>query len=153
MFSKVVKLLSVLLAAAVASVAMPAMANVDATFATGGIAEYSGPNANQNSNVKSFGALGISRIVMSQAGSSWGGTQGNDLDVTVTIYFNDTTSYQFSGVLNWQLNDGGSAIPVSYFGVTTATPIADANDRYGRTSQSNSKTYILVLPSKVASSN
>ena len=51
------------------------------------------------------------------------------------------------------MNDGGSAIPVQYFGVTTATPVDDALDLYSRTSPSLSKTYILVLPSKVSSSN
>ncbi len=153
MLSKVVKFVTVLIAAAVASLAMPAVAAVTATFTTGGIAEYSGPNANQNSNVKDFSTLGITKIEMSQGGSSWGGTQGNDTTVTMTIFFNDSTTYQFTGVLNWQLNDGGAAVPVKYFGVTTATVVADANDRYTRSSASLKKTYILVLPSKVATTN
>jgi hypothetical protein len=75
MLSKVVKFLTVLIAAAVASLAMPAAAAVTATFTTGGIAEYSGPNANQNDNVRDFSTLGITKIEMSQGGSSWGGTR------------------------------------------------------------------------------
>ncbi|MEY4055088.1 MAG: hypothetical protein RL519_423 [Pseudomonadota bacterium] len=71
----------------------------------------------------------------------------------MTIFFNDSTTYQFTGVLNWQLNDGGAAIPVKYFGVTTSTVVPDGDDRYTRTSASLKKTYILVLPSKVATTN
>lgn len=112
MLSKVVKFLTVIIAAAIASLAMPAAAAVTATFTTGGIAEYSGPNANQNDQVRDFSTLGITKIEMSQGGSSWGGTQGNDTTVTMTIFFNDSTTYQFTGVLNWQLNDGGAAVPV-----------------------------------------
>lgn len=89
---------------------------------------------------------------MTQGGAKWGGTQGNDTTVTLTIEFTDTTTTSFTGVLNWQLNDGGNAIPVTYFGVTTATVVPDATDRYTRTSNTFKKTYILVLPSKVASS-
>jgi len=55
--------------------AAPAAANVSATFNDGGIAEYSN-NANQNSNTRSFATLGISNIVLSQSGSSWGGDSG-----------------------------------------------------------------------------
>jgi hypothetical protein len=127
--------------------ASAAMAAVSATFTTGAIAEYSGVNANQNDNVKSFSQLGITKIVMSQTGSGWGGTQGNDLNVNITIHFSDTTTYSFAGALNWQLNDGGNAIPVSYFGVTAPTTIADADDRYVRSSGTLKKTYILVCGS------
>lgn len=121
MFRKIMRIVSAVFAISAAGFASPAIADVSATFTTGAIAEYSGPNANQNSNTKSFGTIGISKIVMSQGGSTWGGTQGNDTAVTLTIHFTDATTYQFTGVLNWQLNDGGAAIPVSYFGVTTAT--------------------------------
>lgn len=53
-------------------IAAPAFAAVSAEFTTGAIAEYSNNNANQNSNSKSFGTLGISKIVMSQGGGTWG---------------------------------------------------------------------------------
>ena len=138
--------------AILAFIATPAMASVSAEFTTGAIAEYSGPNGNQNDNTRSFGTLGITKIVMSQGGSTWGGSQGNDLQVTMTIHFSDNTTKQFAGVLNWQLNDGGSSVPVSYFGVTTQTAVPDSDDRYTRSNPLFNKTYILVLPSKVVSS-
>ena len=122
---------------------------VQATFTTGAIAEYSGPNANQNSNSRSFGTLAITRIVMSQSGSTWGGSQGNDLSVGLKIYFSNNTTYTINdAVLNWQKNASGGG--VDYFGVTTASVAPDASDGYVRSSQSLSKTYILVLPSRTA---
>ena len=147
--AKVIALIAALLLGAAANTALAA---VSAEFSTGAIAEYSGP-ANQNDNSTDFASLGISKIVMSQNGSQWGGSQGNDTSVTLTIYYSGGGTYSFTGALNWQLNDGGAAIPVQYFGVTTATPIDDTLDLYPRTSPSLSKTYILVLPSKVTSSN
>lgn len=133
-------------------IAAPAFAAVSAEFTTGAIAEYSSNNANQNSNSKSFGTLGITKIAMTQSGSSWGGTQGNDLSVTLTIYFSDNTTYTMNdAVLNWQKNASGGG--VTYFGVTTASVAPDASDRYTRSLQTLKKTYILVLPSKVATAN
>lgn len=132
--------------------ASSALASVSADFTTGAIAEYSSNNANQNSNSQGFSTLGISKIVMSQAGSTWGGTQGNDLSVTLTIHFTDNSTYSFSNaVLNWQKNASGGG--VTYFGITTSSVVPDADDRYTRSNSSLKKTYILVLPSQVASSN
>ena len=141
------------LAVLLAFAATPASAQVAAEFFNGAIAEYSASNANQNDNTRSFSSLGITKIVMSQTGGRWGGTQGNDLNVTLTIYFSDSTTTSFSGALNWQLNDGGNAIPIDYFGVTTTTDVSDTTDRYTRSSGTLKKTYILVLPSKLVSSN
>ena len=139
----------------VALTAVPAKAQVEATFSKGGIAGYSGPNANKNSGVKSFDQLRITKIVMSQGGSSWGGTQGNDLSVTLTIYYlnelnNEVASTPFAGVLNWQQNSIGGG--VDFFGVTTSSVISNTVDRYSLTGSNTSKTYILVLPSKIATS-
>ena len=71
MFRSIFKLVP-LVAAVVAS---PAMAQTSADFTTGAIAEYSSNNANRNDNSKSFATLGIQKITMSQAGTSWGGAK------------------------------------------------------------------------------
>jgi VCBS repeat-containing protein len=145
MFRMIFKFVAVVVAIA----ATPAFAQVSAEFTTGAIAEYSSSNANRNDNSKSFGTLGITKIVMSQSGASWGGTQGNDLSVNLTIQFSDNTTYTInSAVLNWQKNAPGGG--VDYFGVTTSAVVPDASDRYARSSSLLKKTYILALPSKVA---
>ena len=56
-------LFAILVGSWAAFAATAATASVSADFTTGAIAEYSGPNANQNSNARSFGTLGISKIV------------------------------------------------------------------------------------------
>ena len=147
MFRSIFKFVAVL----AAMVASPAFAQVSATFVTGAIAEYSGTNANRNDNAKSFATLGITNITMTQAGDSWGGTQGNDLSVTIKINFSDSTSFTINNaVLNWQKNKTGGG--VEYFGVTTSAVVPDADDRYARTTTSLKKTYILVLPSGISPS-
>lgn len=95
------KLLALLVASWAALAASAAAASVSADSTTGAIAEHSGPNTNQNSNARSFGTLGISKIVMPQGGSQWGGSQGNGLQVTLTIHFTNNPTKQFTGVLNW----------------------------------------------------
>ena len=66
---RVAKAIALLAAILFGAAATPALAGVSAEFTTGAIAEYSGPNANQNDNSVDFASLGISKIVMSQNGS------------------------------------------------------------------------------------
>jgi len=162
MFRSIFKFVAVL----AALVASPAAAEVSATFNYGAIAEYQNSGL-QNVNAYSFDELQIASITMKQAGTGWGGTNGNDLSVTLTIDFIDASKPDLlitGAALNWQKNDGGSA-PL-YFGVTVATQVLDTADGYGATDGvfirgSNPpvlftrtrpyKTYILALPSKILS--
>ena len=125
--------------------ASPAIAEVSATFTTGAIAEYSGPNANQNDNAVSFenNNRAIESVVMSQAFEEWGGTQGNDKDVTLTINFYDGTSTTASGALNWVGKINGN---LKYFGVIFPT---QPSDGYVVSSARNLRTYILPIPAYV----
>ena len=122
-----------------------AMAEVAATFTTGAIAEYSGPNANQNDNAVSFANnnRAIESVVMSQSFEEWGGTHGNDKDVTLTINFYDGTSTRASGALNWVGKINGN---LKYFGVIFPT---QPSDGYVVSSARNFRTYILPIPDYV----
>jgi len=62
-------------------------ADVYATFSTGAIAEYSSNNANQNAHSTAFASAprAIESVTVVQSGETWGGTQGNDYDVSLVI--------------------------------------------------------------------
>ena len=152
MISKLLRSFALLICGMLAMAAGTAHA-ASATFVTGAIAEYEN-TANQNFNSTSFAELGISSIVMSQAGARWG-LQGNDAKVEMTINFTGGGSYSFNGILNWQLNASGT-IPVVYFGVLpdpVTSQVPDSSDNFAafRRSSTSKKTYILVLPSQSVS--
>ena len=132
-----------------------ARADVSATFTVSAIAEYSN-NANQNkdpisiANSAAFAnqgsnpsGEGLKSVTISQIGDKWGGTQGNDVSVVLTVTFSDDSSAQTNGALNWVLNKNGGGI--HYFGVTFDDGIGPA-EGYVFTNQGYKKTYILPLP-------
>ncbi|MCJ8192049.1 cadherin repeat domain-containing protein, partial [Sphingomicrobium aestuariivivum] len=120
---------------------------LNAEFQGGAIAEYTnGANGAQNGAL--FSALSISSIAISQdsATGEWGGTQGNDVDVTVTITYNDgTPTLVFPGAINWVKNAGQGNF--DWIGITTLT---NQNDGYTPPTAGASKTYILQFPQSSA---
>jgi len=121
-------------------IATSVTADVSATFNIAAVAEYEN-NANQNQNPALASSVGITSVIISQEGDTWGGTQGNDIDVKVTVNYTDTTSETVDGALNWVLNKSGGGI--HYFGVIFAT--TEPSDGYTPTTGFE-RTYILPLP-------
>ncbi|MEK9985887.1 MAG: hypothetical protein VW879_14200, partial [Opitutae bacterium] len=130
-------------------------ADVSATFTVAGIAEYNN-NANQNTDPVSISdstafakegsnasGEGLKSVTISQIGDEWGGTQGNDVSVVLTVTFSDDSTAQADGALNWVLNKNGGGI--HYFGVTFDNGTGPAEGFILR-NQGYSKTYILPLP-------
>ena len=81
-------------------------ADVSATFTVAGIAEYNN-NANQNTDPVSISdsaaftmegsnasGEGLKSVTISQIGDVWGGTQGNDVSVVLTVTFSDDSTVQ-----------------------------------------------------------
>ncbi len=119
-------------------------AQIYADFSFGAVAEWTN-NAHGNDTAKSFQALGITRARISQNSNSWGGTQGNDVDVQLTITKGsiDTT---VDATLNWVQNSSGGTI--NYFGLIFSDNVGPTTDGY-TLSSNHKKTYILPIPSKI----
>lgn len=114
-------------------------ATLSTTFTKGAIAEYT-TTPNQTSNAKLFSELNIARITISQNSDngSWGGTQGNDTNVTVTLTKTDGSSVQFAAAINWLQKTGNDP---DWIGLTiSATTVV--NDGY-TLSGATQKTYLL----------
>ena len=92
------------------------IAEVTATFTSGAIAEYSS-NANQNRNAVALASAprAIESVSISQLREEWGGTQGNDYDVSVTVKYYDGSNFQTTGSFNRVKNSSGGGI--NYFGI------------------------------------
>ena len=114
-------------------------AEPSATWTSGVVAEYANTNAHINNGAVAFKNINISSVVISQPGSTvWGGTQGNDKAVTVTINFDDGKQVEVAGSINW--TNQSSLI---YFGVTFATTF---DDTYSFLDSLNKVTYVFPLP-------
>ena len=118
-----------------------AMAEVVATFTTGAIAEFSN-NANHNRNAVALASSprAIESVTLAQTNEEWGGTQGNDYDVSVTVNFYDGSTLQTTGNFNWVKNASGGGI--NYFGIIFASQPSDGFV----TSAGYDRTYILPAP-------
>ena len=139
---------------ALLSVSVASQAEVSATFTTAAIAEYSSSNANQNQSSLSISdgggfstGQGLKSVTISQVGTVWGGTQGNDTGVTLTVTFQDDTTAAANGSLNWVKNKQGGGI--SYFGIVFPDFVGPA-DNYLFVDNTLKKTYILPLPGEEA---
>ncbi|MEN9717749.1 MAG: hypothetical protein RIQ99_627, partial [Pseudomonadota bacterium] len=103
---------SLLYTAAIVSVCAGASAaqasTVSATFTKGAVAEYPN-NANQTSNARLFGSLGIASMTISQASGTWGGSQGNDTTVNVTLTKTNGQTQTFTAAINWLQKTGNTA--------------------------------------------
>ena len=84
---------------------------VQAGFADGLLGESRLDNQrHQPENMKTFSTLGISQAIISQDSDdgTFGGSQGNDYDVTVTFLFSDGTTYSFPAAVNWRDTQGST---------------------------------------------
>ncbi len=110
---------------------------VSATFTKGAIAEYTN-GANQTSNARLFSQLGIQSIMISQASTTWGGTQGNDTTVNVTLTKTNGQVETFTAAINWLQKTGNTA---DWIGLTIS-PTTSVNDGF-TLSAGSQKTYLL----------
>ena len=102
-----------LVVAGLVSFSSSALGAVFADFDVGAIAEYTN-NAHGNENAVLLSAQGITNARISQESDTWGGTQGNDVDVSLTIT-KDGVDYSVPATLNWVLNAPANSI--YYFGL------------------------------------
>lgn len=115
-------------------------ATISATFTKGAVAEYD-KNANQTNNAQLLSTLGIKSITISQVTNdgTWGGSQGNDTNVSVSIKLtNGTVLPTFTAAINWLQKTGNKA---DWIGLTIAPGVAVA-DGYPLTA-TFFKTYLL----------
>ena len=128
--------LSMVLLALTTQVAMAATVSVG--FEEGFVGEYSN-NAHQPVSIKTFATLGIDSVVIDQnsTSSNFGGTQGNDYAVTLTIQFSNGSTRSFPSAVNWR--DGNT----DGIGVTVAAGVIDGTS-YSLRNGFN-KTYLLRL--------
>ena len=80
-----------------------------AQFNYGVVVSYSNSAHNGNS-IEQYADLNISNITLSPVTDDgrFGGTQGNDYDVTVTITFSDSTTQVLNSAINWRETNQGS---------------------------------------------
>ena len=133
-----------LVVAGLVSFSSSALGAVFADFDVGAIAEYTN-NAHGNENAVLLSAQGIANARISQESDTWGGTQGNDVDVSLTIT-KDGVDYSVPATLNWVLNAPANSI--YYFGLIFQDNVGPTEDGYVLTPGSN-KTYILPISSEI----
>ena len=120
--------------------AAQAQTRVSVGFEYGIIGEASS-NAHQPERGVLLSTLGISQVVISQLSNNgqFGGTQGNDFDVDVTILFTNGTTATFPAAVNWQ-DTAGSTVN----GIGLISPVGSAADGSGYTPQSGYRTSYLL---------
>lgn len=127
-----------------------AHAAVSATFTKGAVARYQASNVGTNANVTDsallFSDLGITSVTISQSGTStvWGGTQGNDTSVSVTVNRSGGQHpLTFAATLNW-VSSSCNGNGCDYIGLTFSDTV---NDGYPSLPAGFFKTYILQFNS------
>lgn len=120
----------------VVSPAMAATSTVSVTFTNGFIGEYAN-GAQQPLHSVLLGTLNIRSVVISQTtdDGTFGGSQGNDYSVNLTVNYSNGTSVTCASSINWLDKTGNF---VEGIGFTTA----NCNDGY-TLSASRDKTYLL----------
>jgi len=117
-------------------------ATATAGFTGGAIAEYTN-NAHQpnDATLLSFSTLNITEAIISDEtdDGTFGGTQGNDYDVTLTLRYSNGTVKSFNASVNWRDTQGKTLYGI---GLTTLGS-ADDGSSYSLTNNTYSKTYIL----------
>ena len=117
-------------------------ATATAGFTGGAIAEYIN-NAHQpnDATLLSFSTLNITEAIISDEtdDGTFGGTQGNDYDVTLTLRYSNGTVKSFNASVNWRDTQGKTLYGI---GLTTLGS-ADDGSSYSLTNNTYSKTYIL----------
>ena len=115
-------------------------AEVTARFEVGAIAEYTNAaHNNQNPSLFSQNPRSIESVLLKQSSEVWGGTQGNDSDVTLQINYFNGSVLTLSGAFSWVKNSGGGG-GINYFGVVFDV---QPNDGFPT---NNKRTYIFPLP-------
>ena len=78
-------------------------------FEGGFVAEYTN-NAHQPTRLQTFSTLGIKAAEISQQSDNgqFGGSQGNDYSVTVTLQFTDGSTRTFPAAVNWRDTQGST---------------------------------------------
>ena len=117
-----------------------AQTRVSAGFEYGIIGE-SEKNAHQPERGVLISTLGISQVVISQLSNNgqFGGTQGNDYEVDVSILFNNGTTTTFAAAVNWRDTSGSTNR-----GIGLIRPLGSAADGSGYTPQSGYYTSYLL---------
>jgi hypothetical protein len=115
-----------------------ASTTVSVGFENGFIGEYD-INAHQPESIKTFSTLGINSVIIAQQtdNGQFGGSQGNDYSVTVTILFSNGATSSFPAAVNWR--DGSN--PVHGIGLTVAPGTVDGTAYTTRSGFST--TYLL----------
>ena len=112
---------------------------VSVGFESGVIGEYRN-NAHQPVNLKTFSTLGIASAIVSDStdDGTFGGSQGNDYSVTVTLQFTNGSTTSFPAAINWR--DMTGANNIHGIGLTIDAGTADGTSYTASTNFS--KTYI-----------
>ncbi|WP_333790645.1 invasin domain 3-containing protein, partial [Sphingorhabdus sp.] len=112
---------------------------VSVGFEKGLVGEYSN-SAHQPVSIKTFNTLGIRSVTISQQTGNglFGGTQGNDYNVTVTILFSNGTTSTFPAAVNWRDASGNT---IHGIGLTVNAGVSDGISYSVRSGFS--KTYLL----------
>jgi hypothetical protein len=121
-----------------------------AGFTGGALGEYTN-NAHQpnDATILTFNSLGITEAIISDDtdDGTFGGTQGNDYDVTLTFRYSNGTVKSFNASVNWRDTKGSTLYGIGLI------PIGSVDDGSGYTLTDNSysKTYILQTGSSTYS--
>ena len=121
-----------------------------AGFTGGALGEYTN-NAHQpnDATILTFNSLGITEAIISDDtdDGTFGGTQGNDYDVTLTFRYSNGTVKSFNASVNWRDAKGSTLYGIGLI------PIGSVDDGSGYTLTDNSysKTYILQAGSSTYS--
>ena len=121
-----------------------------AGFTGGALGEYTN-NAHQpnDATILTFNSLGITEAIISDDtdDGTFGGTQGNDYDVTLTFRYSNGTVKSFNASVNWRDAKGSTLHGIGLI------PIGSVDDGSGYTLTDNSysKTYILQAGSSTYS--
>ncbi|MEY3622770.1 MAG: hypothetical protein RLZZ407_329 [Pseudomonadota bacterium] len=112
---------------------------VSVGFENGFVGEYSN-NAHQPVSIKTFTTLGIRNVTISQQtnNGAFGGSQGNDYSVTVTVLFSNGSTSTFPAAVNWRDTQGST---IHGIGLTVDAGVNDGITYSVR--NGFSKTYLL----------
>lgn len=118
---------------------------VSVGFEDGFLGEYAN-QAHAPTQAQTFATLGIQSAVISQLtdNGQFGGSQGNDFVVDVTMLYTNGSTSSFAAAVNWRDTQGSSVYGIGLIGTDSAgNPIADPADGSGyQLSTGLSKTYV-----------
>lgn len=137
---KLIQIFLIIVFFCIVSSSAQAQTRVSVGFEYGIIGEATN-NAHQPERGVLLSTLGISQVVISQMSNNgqFGGTQGNDYDVDVTILFNNGTTTTFTAAVNWR-DTSGSTVR----GIGLIRPLGSAADGSGYTPRSGYYTSYLL---------